>query len=64
MERYETAFYAPIVADLSNFGSSSENSAPSSQGRAVHVWELALHAYRQPKTDAQTQEIQARFIES
>ena len=63
MDRYETAFYAPIVADLSNFGSWTENGALTSEDRAVPVWEQALNGYQQPKTGAQVPEILAQYIE-
>ncbi|MGB0852725.1 MAG: trimethylamine methyltransferase family protein [Pikeienuella sp.] len=50
MERYETAFYDPIVADLSNFGSWTEAGAKTSAERATEVWKGKLASYEPPAT--------------
>jgi trimethylamine--corrinoid protein Co-methyltransferase len=63
MDRYETAFYAPIVADLSNFGSWTENGAQSSDDRAVSIWEGDLKDYQRPTTGVDIPEKLATYIE-
>jgi len=46
MERYRTAFYQPLVADLSNFGSWTEAGAKTASERANAVWKRTLDQYR------------------
>jgi trimethylamine--corrinoid protein Co-methyltransferase len=48
MDRYQTAFYSPIVADLSNFGTWSEQGAKTSTERATEVWKQVLRDARKP----------------
>lgn len=49
MERYQTAFYAPIVADLNNFGTWSEQGAKTSTERATAVWKQVLREAKKPE---------------
>ena len=42
MERYEQAFYAPLVADLSNFGTWEAAGAQRSDERATAIWQRVL----------------------
>ena len=49
MERYQTAFYEPLVADLNNFGSWTENGALTSTERATGVWQQVLRDFRAPE---------------
>lgn len=49
MDRYQTAFYAPIVADLNNFGTWSEHGAKTSTERATDVWKQVLRDARKPE---------------
>lgn len=46
MERYRTAFYQPLVADLSNFGTWTEAGGKDATQRANAVWKTALERYR------------------
>lgn len=39
MERYETVFYEPMVADWSNFGSWTENGSIDASTRATKIWQ-------------------------
>lgn len=39
MERYATAFYEPLVADWSNFGTWTERGAQDASTRATAIWE-------------------------
>lgn len=51
MERYEQAFYAPLVADLSNFGTWEAAGAMRSDERATAIWQRVL-AEAQPVAQA------------
>lgn len=42
MERYQTEFYAPLVADYSNFGTWQENGALDTTQRATKMWQEIL----------------------
>lgn len=48
LANYRDAFYPPLVADLSNFGSWSEAGAKTSTERAVTIWENTLRNHRPP----------------
>jgi trimethylamine--corrinoid protein Co-methyltransferase len=48
MERYQTAFYAPLVADLSNHGLWVENGALQADQRATAIWKKVLADYTPP----------------
>ncbi|MCA2012075.1 trimethylamine methyltransferase family protein [Cereibacter sphaeroides] len=49
MERYQTAFYDPLVADLNNFGSWTESGALTSAERATGLWQQIVRDARQPE---------------
>ena len=42
MDRYRTAFYNPLVADLSNFGSWTENGSKTATERANVIWKKKI----------------------
>ncbi|MDB5524905.1 MAG: trimethylamine:corrinoid methyltransferase [Rhizobium sp.] len=46
MERYRTAFYQPLVADLSNFGNWTEAGSKTATERANTVWKRTLDNYQ------------------
>lgn len=48
MERYQTAFYRPLVADLSNFGAWTEAGALSADRRATAIWQQKLAEFTPP----------------
>lgn len=48
MERYSTAFYQPLVADLSNHGTWVENGAKTAEERATAVWQDRLATFSPP----------------
>lgn len=48
MERYQTAFYEPLVADLSNFGTWTEAGAKTSTERATEIWKTTLREFKAP----------------
>jgi trimethylamine--corrinoid protein Co-methyltransferase len=49
MARFDRAFYEPLVADLSNFGSWTEAGAQTSTERATGIWQRVLADWRQPE---------------
>jgi trimethylamine--corrinoid protein Co-methyltransferase len=63
MARYRTEFYEHIVADLSNFGTWSENGAIDAHERATGVWKSILEADRRPELDQGRVEALRSFIE-
>jgi len=48
MERYQTAFYRPLVADLSNHGRWTESGALNADQRATAIWQRTLADFRPP----------------
>ncbi len=48
MERYATAFYEPLVADWSNFGTWRERGGMDANARAEVLWQEILAAHRPP----------------
>ena len=63
MDRYEDAFYAPLVADLSNFGTWEAAGAQRSDQRAKAIWKQVLNDFKPPASAAGTKERLASFIE-
>lgn len=64
MERYRQAFYAPIVADLSNYGTWTEAGSRTSDMRATDVWKGILQDFRPPEGAAERLERILPLIES
>ena len=63
MERYQTAFYEPLVSDWSNFGQWSDNGSLTATQRANGIWKQILQDFEAPALDqARAEELQA-FIE-
>ena len=48
LERYETAFYEPLVSDWQNYESWEDAGALTAEVRATRVWQEALERYEQP----------------
>ena len=46
MARYRTAFYQPLVADLSNFGNWTESGSKSATERANGIWKRVVDEYK------------------
>lgn len=62
MDRYQTAFYAPLVADLSNFGAWTDAGAQSSAQRATKVWKRVLAEFKQPPSGPEAADRLADYI--
>ena len=52
MERYRSAFYAPLVSDWRNFGAWTDDGAKTATERATGIWQSTLKNYVAPKRDA------------
>ena len=48
MERYSTAFYEPLVADWSNFGTWTERGSEDASTRATQIWKEILNNHKVP----------------
>ena len=62
MQRYQTAFYHPLVADLSNHGTWVENGARTAEERATAIWQDRLETYTPPAACEGTADRLAQFI--
>jgi len=63
MERYQTAFYEPLVSDWSNFGQWTDNGSLTATQRANGIWKQILQDFEAPALDsARAEELQA-FID-
>ncbi|MEM6940050.1 MAG: trimethylamine methyltransferase family protein [Pseudomonadota bacterium] len=63
MERYATAFYAPVIADLSNYGAWEEAGSLTADKRATALWQQTLATYHQPDTGLAVEDRLAVYIE-
>jgi trimethylamine--corrinoid protein Co-methyltransferase len=48
LERYETAFYRPLVSDWRNFETWQEAGSPRAEEHAHRLWQQALAEYVEP----------------
>ncbi len=51
LERYETAFYPPLISDWQNHGAWSDSGGLNATQRATAVWQAALEEYTEPALD-------------
>jgi trimethylamine---corrinoid protein Co-methyltransferase len=51
MERYRSAFYAPLVSDWRNYGTWENDGAKTATERASEIWRRTLDAYVAPTRD-------------
>ncbi|SME88529.1 trimethylamine---corrinoid protein Co-methyltransferase [Tistlia consotensis] len=62
LERYETAFYAPILSDWRNFESWQEAGSKTATERANAVWKRLLAEYEPPPLDQGRREALAAYV--
>ena len=62
MRRYRTAFYEPLVADLSNHGNWIAAGGKTATQRAADVWRRKLAQFQPPASATQAAEALAPFI--
>jgi trimethylamine---corrinoid protein Co-methyltransferase len=63
LERYETAFYRPILSDWRNFETWSEDGARTATERANRVWKQLLAEYEPPPLDPGAAEAIDDYVE-
>ena len=64
MERYQTAFYRPLVADLSNHGAWTEAGALTADQRATAIWKQRLADFTPPDACAGVEDRLDAFVRS
>ena len=62
MDRYDTAFYPPLLSDLRNFGSWTEAGSQGSDQRAAAIWQGVLDRFEPPPHGAEAADRLAPFI--
>ena len=62
LERYETAFYQPLVSDWRNFEAWSEAGSPDALARAHTLYQQLLKEFEPPALAVETQEALDAFV--
>jgi trimethylamine--corrinoid protein Co-methyltransferase len=62
LERYETAFYQPILSDWRNFETWAEDGARSATERATGIWKDLLRTYQEPPIDPGIKEALEAYV--
>lgn len=62
MERYETAFYQPMLSDWRNHGAWMEAGAPDAFARATRIWHQVLETYEAPTMKPDVTEALQAFV--
>jgi trimethylamine--corrinoid protein Co-methyltransferase len=63
LERYENAFYAPLVSNWENFETFTERGRRDATGRANQIWKKILADYEQPPLDPGTDEALRDYVD-
>jgi trimethylamine--corrinoid protein Co-methyltransferase len=63
MERYRSAFYAPLVSDWRNFGQWTEDGSKTATERASTIWQSTLQRYVAPARDPAIVESLNAFVD-
>ena len=62
MERYENAFYQPLLSDWRNFETWTEGGAPQTHVHANALWKKLLNEYQPPSLDPSVAEAVDAFV--
>jgi trimethylamine--corrinoid protein Co-methyltransferase len=62
MQRYDSAFYTPIVSDWSNYETWVDNGRLDAQQRANTIWKRLLEEYEQPPLDPAVDEALKEYV--
>lgn len=63
MDRYRTAFYEPLVADLQNYGAWEDAGEKTSAARATGIWKQTLRDFVTPPTGEVVPDRLAEYME-
>jgi trimethylamine--corrinoid protein Co-methyltransferase len=63
MERYDSAFYSPVVSDWTNFENWKEAGGLDAAQRANAIWKQAINDYEQPPLDPAVLEELEEYVE-
>jgi len=63
LQRYETAFYTPLLSDWRNFKAWEEAGSRTATERANTLWKRLLEEYEQPPLDPAIDEALAAYVE-
>ena len=61
-QRYQSAFYAPLLSDWSNYETWLENGAVGTEQRANRIWKQLLREYQQPPLDPAIDEALREYV--
>lgn len=62
LERFETAFYSPLISDWRNFETWQEAGSPTAYQKANAIWQKELAAYERPPMDPAIAEELEAFV--
>jgi len=62
LERFESAFYSPLISDWRNFETWDEAGRPTAEKKANAIWQKELAAYERPPMDQAIEEELDAFI--
>lgn len=62
MDRYETAFYAPMLSDWRNYETWEETGSVATCARANGIWKKLLQEYEQPPLDPAVEEELCAYV--
>ena len=62
MERYESAFYSPLVSNWDNYETWQERGSINAEQRANQIWKQLLKEYQQPEIDPGTDEALQDYV--
>jgi trimethylamine---corrinoid protein Co-methyltransferase len=62
MERYRSAFYAPLVSDWRNYGTWAEDGAKTATQRATGIWQDTLARYVAPRRSPEVIEALEAYV--
>ncbi|MEM7208033.1 MAG: trimethylamine methyltransferase family protein [Pseudomonadota bacterium] len=63
MERFESAFYAPMISNWDNYENWIERGSVTSEQRANQIWKQVLNDYEQPPIDPAVDEALKDYVE-
>lgn len=63
IERYETAFYDPMVSDWRNFGGWEAAGSPEAKNHCNRIWKEALASFEAPPLDPSRREAVDEYVE-